>query len=202
MFKYAWPIYNIMHERVNSIFIGVINKQYARENGIIETSEYKKFLKEVIAVFIKCAKYLQTSMPVLKNDVIKSLTLPRLPERHQATLDELMQRFSRIITDMNALESEFLEYQATPDDEFPAYFDEDDKSMLIDNICHQISKQIDLYSGQPHFKHLAEFAKFLLLILHSNSYCESIFSTTRKICTDGRHNLVKDAKQGHTSTSG
>ena len=63
---------------------------------------------------------------------------------------------------MNALESEFLEYQATPDDEFPAYFDEDDKSMLIDNICHQISKQIDLYSGQPHFKHLAEFARCLL----------------------------------------
>ena len=169
-----------MHERVNSIFIGVITKQYARDNDIIENSEYKKFVKEVRAFFIKCAKYLQTSMPVLKNDVIKSLTLPRLPERHQATLDELMQRFSRIITDMNALESEFLEYQATPDDEFPAYFDEDDKSMLIDYICHQISKQIDLYSGQPHFKHLAEFAKFLLLILHSNSYCESIFSTTRK----------------------
>ena len=141
-------------------------------------------------------------MPVLKNDVLKSLTLPCLPERHQARLDELMQRFSRIITDINALESEFLEYQATPDDEFPAYFDEDDKSMRIDHIYHQISKQIDLYSGQPHFKHLAEFAKFLLLILHSNSYCESIFSTTRKICTDGRHNLVKDAKQGHASTSG
>ena len=60
-------------------------------------------------------------MPVLKNDVIKSLTLPRLPERHQeAMLDELMQRFSRIITDMNALELEFVEHQATPDDGFPA----------------------------------------------------------------------------------
>ena len=45
-------------------------------------------------------------------------------ERHQATLDELMQSFSRIITDINAFELEFLEYQATPDDELPAYFDE------------------------------------------------------------------------------
>ena len=86
-------------------------------------------------------------MPVLKNNVIKSLTLPRLLERHQATLDELMQWFSRIITDINALESEFLEYQATPKDEFPAYFNEDDKRTCIDRICHQISKQIDLYSG-------------------------------------------------------
>ena len=113
-------------------------------------------------------------MPVLKNDVIKSLTLPRLPERHQATLNELMQRFSRIITDMNALESEFLEYQAT------STFDKDNKPKRIDQIFHLISKQIDLYSGQLHFKHLAEFVKFLLLILHSNSYCDSIFSTTRE----------------------
>ena len=30
---------------------------------------------------------------------------------------------------MNVLESEFLEYQATPDDKFPAYFDKDDKPM-------------------------------------------------------------------------
>ena len=106
----------------------------------------------------------------VKNNVSKSLTFLCQPERHQATIDELhvlMQRLSRIITDMNALESEFLEHQATPDDEFPAYFDMDDKLMCIDHIWGQISKQIDLYSGQPCFKHLAEFAKFLLLIPHS-----------------------------------
>ena len=40
---------------------------------------------------------------------------------------------------MNALESEFLEYQSIPNDEFPAYFDEDDKAMCIDQIWHQIS---------------------------------------------------------------
>ena len=37
---------------------------------------------------------------------------------------------------MNALESEFLEYQATPYDEFPTYFDEDDKSIRIDLIWY------------------------------------------------------------------
>ena len=40
-----------------------------------------------------------------------------------------MQRFLRVIT----LESEFLEYQATPGHEFPAYFDEDDESIPIDH---------------------------------------------------------------------
>ena len=60
-----------------------------------------------------------------------------LPERHQATLDELhvfMQRFPTVTTNMNVLESEFLEYEATPYDEFPGYFDEDDKLMCIDHI--------------------------------------------------------------------
>ena len=50
-----------------------------------------------------------------------------------------MQRFPRVITDMNALESGYLEWQATSDDEFRAYFDEDDKPMRTDHIWHQIS---------------------------------------------------------------
>ena len=76
-------------------------------------------------------------MPVLKRDAINSLTFLRLPERHQATLDKLhvlIQWLPMVITDTNALESEFLEYQATPDDEFPAYFDGDDKSMRTDHM--------------------------------------------------------------------
>ena len=147
---------------------------------------------------------MQASIPELKNDVIKSLTFLRLPERHQATLDELhvlMQRLQRVITDMNALQSEFLEYQATTDDEFPVCFDEDDKPMRTDHIWHQSSKQIDLYSGEHRFKYLAEFPRFLLLFSHSNSYCESILSGIGKIFTDGRHNLGKDATQGHASIS-
>ena len=47
--------------------------------------------------------------------------MPVLTERHQAMLHEfhvLMQRFPVAIIDMNALESEFLEYQATSDGEF------------------------------------------------------------------------------------
>ena len=82
---------------------------------------------------------------------------------------------------MNVLESKLFEYQATPDDEFPVYFHDDNKPMRTDHIWHQISKQIDLCSGQPRFKHLAELAKFHLFILHNNSYRESIFSTIRKI---------------------
>ena len=73
---------------------------------------------------------------------LESLNTIYISSQHQATLDKLhvlMQRFPRVITDMNALESGYLEWQATSDDEFPAYFDEDDKPMRTDHIWHQIS---------------------------------------------------------------
>ena len=44
-----------------------MTKQYVRDSEIVGTSEYKKLLKEIRAFFIKYAKYLQTSKPVLKN---------------------------------------------------------------------------------------------------------------------------------------
>ena len=53
------------------------------------------------------------------SDIIGASTFLFQSERHQATLDKLhvlMQKFSRVITDMNVLESELLEYQATPDE--------------------------------------------------------------------------------------
>ena len=41
------------------------------------------------------------------------------------------------------------------------------------------------------------------MIPNSDSYCQSLFlySTGRKICTDGHHKLGRDATQGNTSTS-
>ena len=65
--------------------------------------------------------------------------------------------------------------------------------MRIDHIWYQTSKQTDLYSGQPRFKHLTEFANFY--------FCKFKFSTIRNIYTDSRHNLGKDATQGHAFSS-
>ena len=108
----------------SGIFIRTITKLYASNSDTTGTYDYKKFLKEVRAFFIWSAKYLQTAMSNLKNDVIKSLKFLRLPERHQSTLEELyvlMQKFQTVITDINAFEWEFLECQATPDSEVQAY---------------------------------------------------------------------------------
>ena len=187
-----------------NVFIGLMTKQFARDSDILETPKYRKFLNEARSFYMKCVKYMQTSMPVFRSKIIKSLTFLRLPKRHNAASDELqeiVQRFPKVITNIDALVSEFLEYQATPDDELPAYFDNDGKPFRIDYVWYQISKITVAHTGQHRFQHLAHLAKFLLLILHSNSFCESVFSTIRKICSDGRHNLGKDAILGHASTS-
>ena len=44
-------------------------------------------------------------------------------------------------------------------------------------------------------------SKFLLIIPHSNCFCEGVFSTVKKILTDSRHNLGKDVITGHAHPS-
>ena len=68
-------------------------------------------------------------------------------------------------------------------------------------IWNEIAKISDPCTSQPKFKHPPKLVKYLLLIPHSNANCESIFSIVKKICTDDRHNLGKDATEEHASTS-
>ena len=91
---------------------------------------------------------MQTSMPVLHSVVIKSLTFQKdfqkdFQKGHQASTNELeviMKRFPVINSSVvNDLKSEFLDYQAAPDKELPAYYDEDDKPIRIDLVWHKIS---------------------------------------------------------------
>jgi hypothetical protein len=124
-------------------------------------------------------------MPVLHDEVIKSLTFLRLPERHQASTDDLeviIDRFPNVINsdDLKDLEAEFLDYQAAPNTELPAYFDEDDKPIRIDQVWHKVSLLNDAFSGLPRFKHLAKLAKVLLLIPHSNATVRVILAPSVK----------------------
>ena len=190
----------------NSLFIGIMTKQYARSNDIIGTHVYKKFLADCKNFYIECANYLQNSVPVLKDEVLKSLTFIRLPDRHLATQEELnilCNRFPDVIdkSELDDLYTQFLDYQALPNESLPDYEDEDGKRIRIDAVWRDIAAIKDPYSGTPRFPLLVELAQILLLIPHSNAYCESIFSTVRKICTDGRHNLGKNATEGHAATS-
>ena len=55
----------------------------------------------------------------------------------------------------------------------------------------------DAATETSRFSNLSNLARFLLLISHSNSFCEGVFSTVKKILTDSRHNLIKGVIRGH-----
>ena len=161
---------------VNNIYIGLMTKQFAGENDLIGIARCRKFLSEARKFFQRCATYLRKSMPVLKNDVIKSLTFIRVPYGQKATLDELsisVTRFPNVIPqeDITQLETEFLEYQCTSEKELPSYLNENKISNRIDFIWNEIAKVSDPCTSQTKFKHLPKLVKFLLLIPHSNAYC-------------------------------
>ena len=167
---------------LNDIYIGHMTKQFAGENNLIGTGRYRKFLSESRKFFQRCVSYLRKSMPVLKNDVIKSLTFIRLPDRQKATMDELsilVTRFPKVILqeDITQLETEFLEYQFTSEKELPSYLNGNEIPNRTDFVWNEIAKISDPCTGQPKFKHVPKLAKFLSVISHSNVDCESIFST-------------------------
>ena len=110
-----------------------MTKQSGRENDLTGTANYRTFLSEARKFFQRCVTYLTKSMPVFKDDMIKSLTFIRVPDYQKATLDELSilaTRFPIVIPqeDITQLDTEFLEYQCTSEIELPSYLNENKTS--------------------------------------------------------------------------
>ena len=59
----------------------------------------------------------------------------------------------------------------------------------------------DAATETPRFSNLSNLARFLLLIPHSNTFCEDVFSIVKKILTNSRDNLGKDVIRGHAHSS-
>ena len=116
-------------KNLNNIYTGLMTKQFAGENDLIGTARYRQFLSEARKFFQQCVTYLRKSMPVLKSDMINSLTFIHVLDSQKATLDEssiLVTRFPNVIPqeDITRLETEFLEYQCTSEKELPSYLNE------------------------------------------------------------------------------
>ena len=82
------------------LFLEIMTKQYPGQFDLIGTTKHNKLLKEVRLSYIKCTSYLKSSMPVLKDDVIKFLTFLRLPKGINHISDDLqvtMEIFRKVI---------------------------------------------------------------------------------------------------------
>ena len=188
---------------LNSIHIGFTTKQYAVSQNIIGSSNYNKFLQEVQSFFISSSNYLLKSMPALHDPLLKCFSIflkpcerTKIEEDHVALLTS---RFPAVvpIEHLDKLATELLDYQTTSNDDLPLA----DTYKRIDQFWLEISKMKDSVTGIQRFPNLSNLARFLLLIPHSNSFCEGVFSTVKKILTDSRYNLGKDVKKGHAHSS-
>ena len=85
--------------------------------------------------------------------------------------------------------------------QLPKINDENNKRRRIDQYWFEIPLMKEVVTQIPRFPNLSNLAKFLLLILHRNSFCEGVFSTVKKVCTDSRQNLGKYIVGRHAHSS-
>ena len=95
------------------------------------------------------------------------------------------------------LQEELLDCQTANETELPKINDENNTYRRIDPYWFEISLLKKVVMQILHFPNRSNLAIFLLLIPHSNSFCESVFSTVKKILTDSKHNLGKDIVGRH-----
>ena len=93
-----------------------------------------------------------------------------------------------------------LDSQTANETELPKENNENNKHRRIDQYWFEISLMKKVVAQISRFPNLVYLTRFLLLIPHSNFFCEGIFSTVKKILTDSRHNLGKDVV-GHAHSS-
>ena len=145
---------------------------------MISLGQYIKFLSEA-RKFFQLGNSFRKSMPVLKDDVIKSVAFTCVSDHQKATLDELSILaaicFPYVVPqeDITQLETEFLEYQCASEKELPSYLNENKTPKLILFGMKLQRSVIHVLFNQNLNIYLPKLVKFLLLISHSNVYCES-----------------------------
>ena len=131
-------IYDVENlKKLNNNYIGLITKQFL--------SEARKFFQRYVT-------YVRKSMPLLKDDVINSLTFISVTDCQKVTLEELNILVTRFITvipqeDITPFETEFLEYQCTSEKELLSYLNESKTLSRIDFIWNGIPKVSDPCPG-------------------------------------------------------
>ena len=106
------------------------------------------------------------------------------------------------IENIGKLELELLDFQTANDTELPRTENHDNqKPKRIDQYWLEVLLMKDAATETSRFPNLSNLARFLLLIPHSNSFCEGVFSTIKKIFIDSRHSLGKDVIREHAHSS-
>lgn len=174
------------------------SKQVAIKEHLLGTSQYKQFLKEAKSAYIECACYIKKKMP-LQDDILQAATFFDPRNRLTAdfnSLEVIMKRFPDLVQEqeIDALYGEYLKYQQLEDSDIIVHDRIDTQWVYIGSIKDSATEALT-------FPVLHRVAKLVLLLPHSNAFCEGIFSIIRKLLREGRSNLGLNVKEGHSGSS-
>lgn len=188
------------------MFIGFAARQALRvhEDDLNENT-IKVFYADVREFYCAALGYMKKRFP-MKNAVLKAARYLDPRKRLFVPFEDIMgmlSYFSGIISDgeVDSLQCEYELYQISKNTEIGLTEEQDQGSVRIDSIWQQISSLTYPSSGQKMYPLLCKLSKYLLLIPHSNAYCETIFNMVRKVQTETRSQLGKDNKQARSSSS-
>ena len=187
-----------VHRSHSDLFIGFAASQELRKTELDNSTEGIKFKDEAIAFYIKALQYIKSKFP-LKDPVLKTARFMDPTNKLSvsfAEVENLIQYFPDVISgseQINVLFSQYTDYQTAHD--LPI-----DSEQRIDTFWFKLSLMRNPANEQKRFNELCNLAMYLLLIPHSNSFCESLFSMVNKNVSDSRSSLGK-SKEGCGSTS-
>lgn len=157
------------------LYIGPSAKCYLSEHS---ECDRKVFYSNVRNFYTTACQYMLKMFPYGDSVLINAEFLD-ISKRCSVTFSQIeffWDRYSIIQTQTkrDELEEEFLQYQI---EDLPTSITESDR---IDVAWHLISQIIDPATRETKFKNLCKVAKCVLVIFHSNSDCERLFSIVNK----------------------
>lgn len=181
----------------STVFIGFITKQMLNkllDDGDIGNSEMKRCYKGVRIFYTTATQYIIKTYP-LKDEILMHARFVNFEKRDQISFDSVqffVHHFPHLHNltspgEVELLQEEFIRYQLQRDADIPdevweeAKVNEDeDVYNRVDVLWSHLCKMQKIGSSQPMFLRLAQVAKVVLVIPHSNASEERIFSMVRK----------------------
>lgn len=165
------------------LVIGAKSRAYMKEVNFSE-EKLKLFYADVRTFYTRICEYIAKKWPV-KTQFLEHIEVADVCKRKEksfSSIEFLVDQFPKLLTEdeTESLETEFSRYQF---DSFSSC-----NSDRVDEIWFKISKLTDS-SGMKKYSSLSKLMMAVLLIPHSNSPTERIFSLVRKNKTEFRANM-------------
>ena len=180
------------------LFVGYNAMKWIEQEELEDFSGVRRFRNEVRSFFMSCLEYMKTSFP-FEDTLIKAAATIDPTCRQTASMQSLLELVEQLPANVvpererEQLCREFCSYQSDMD--LPVFSPKD----RVDQFWAEMGKITD-GAGSLSYPMLLRLAKHVLLIPHSNAFCESLFSMVKKITTDQRSSLGR-GKEGHAKDS-